>query len=353
MNIHLWSPGFRGTPNGITAFSNELASGLSSAGHELRLFGKSDAPAFSSTRAFGARILTSCALRRPEHIISAHLNFGPAARWAHTVLGTSYSLVCHGIDVDPALSPSRRKALRAADQIIAVSEWTRQRVLDLGGIDAARVKVLQNTFDEARFTVGAKPAALLARYGLRPDDKVVLTVGRLDSTERYKGYDRLLRALPAIQATCGPVRYLLAGRGDDRARLEVMARELGVQGAVTFVGFVPDDELADHYRLADVFAMPSTGEGFGIVFLEAMGCGTPVLAGNRDGSIDALDGGRLGLLVNPLDVTAIAHGVNSLLSRQGPGLWFDRNALHEAVSQRFGRVAFRKTLDQLFPWAAA
>ncbi len=353
MNIHLWSPGFHSAPNGITAFSNELASGLSSAGHELRLFGKADAPAFSSTPAFGARILISCALHRPDHIISAHLNFGPAVRWAHRALGTSYSLVCHGIDVDPALSPSRRKALRAAEQIIAVSEWTRQRVLDLGGIDPARVKVLPNTFDEARFTVGAKPAALLDRYGLRDDEKVVLTVGRLDSAERYKGYDRVLRALPAIQEACGPVRYLVAGRGDDRARLETMARELGVQDAVTFTGFVPVDELADHYRLADVFAMPSTGEGFGIVFLETMSCGTPVLAGNRDGSVDALDGGRLGLLVDPLEVTAIAGGVISLLSRQGPALWFDRNALHDAVSQRFGRAVFRKTLDQLFPRAAA
>lgn len=353
MNIHLWSPGFRGTPNGIAAFSNELASGLISAGHVLRLFGKADAPALSFTPAFGARILSSCALRRPDHIISAHLNFGPAAHLANRALGTSFSLVCHGIDVDPDLSRSRRKALRAADQIIVVSEWTRQRVLDLGGMDPARVKVLPNTFDEARFTVGAKSRALLDRYGLRDDEKIVLTVGRLDSTERYKGYDRMLQALPAIRDACGPVRYLLAGRGDDRARLEAMARELGVQDAVTFSGFVPDDELADHYRLADVFAMPSTGEGFGIVFLEAMSCGTPVLGGNRDGSVDALDGGRLGLLVDPLDVTEIAGGVSSLLSRQGPGLWFDRNALHDAVSQRFGRAVFRKTLDQLFPWAAA
>jgi len=188
---------------------------------------------------------------------------------------------------------------------------------------------------------------LAKRYNLRASERVVLTVARLDPGEDYKGYDRILQALPSIQAACGPVRFLLAGKGNDRPRLEAMARDLGVGHAVTFAGFVPDAELADHYRLADVFAMPSTGEGFGIVFLEAMACGTPVLAGNRDGSVDALDGGRLGHLVAPNDVDAIANGIIALLKRQGPGWWFDRQALHDAVTQRFGRTAFRETLRKV------
>ena len=221
-------------------------------------------------------------------------------------------------------------------------------MLDLGGIDPARVAVLPNTIDEARFTVSARPERLVKRYNLQADERVVLTVARLDPGEGYKGYDRVMRALPAIQAACGKVRFLLVGKGDDRARLEMIASDLGVERTVTFAGFVPDEELPDHYRLADVFAMPSTGEGFGIVFLEAMACGTPVLAGNRDGSVDALDAGRLGLLVDPGDVSAIANGIIALLSQRGPKWWFERQALHDAVIQRFGRKAFRDTLRKAF-----
>ena len=114
------------------------------------------------------------------------------------------------------------------------------------------------------------------------------------------------------------------------------------------VSLISDVAMAEHYRLADVFAMPSTGEGFGIVFLEAMGSGTPVLGGNQDGSVDALDGGKLGLLVDPTSVDAIADGLIALLKRQGPDLWFEREHLAEAVKATYGREAFRQKVSELF-----
>ncbi len=145
------------------------------------------------------------------------------------------------------------------------------------------------------------------------------------------------------------MRYILVGRGDDAARIQAMARELRLESAVTMPGFVEERELADHYRLADVFAMPSTGEGFGIAFLEALACGTPVLAGNRDGSVDAVDGGKLGLLVDPMDVHRIEEGLIALLRREGPRWWFERQALHDAVTARFGHAAFRRALARILP----
>ena len=362
LKFHLWSPVFSGFGGGIAAFSRELAFGLYHLGHDLRLIGKLDKPGawngsplwgtadvserLRSPR-FAAGALAHCARYRPDHLISIHLNFGPVAHWAKRVFGIPYTVVAHGIDVHERLSYPKRAALRCAHQIIAVSSWTRQRVLEIDGIDPMRIAVLPNTVDQARFTVAAKPARLAERYNLHVDEKVILTVARLNSGECYKGYDRIMQALPEIQAVCGPVRFLLVGDGDDRARLEKMAGNLGLTHAVTFAGFVPDNELVEHYRLADVFAMPSTGEGFGIVFIEAMACGTPVLAGNCDGSVDALDGGRLGRLVDPNDIGAIASGIIALLKRQGPRLWFDRQGLHDAVIGRFGRAAFRQNLQNV------
>jgi glycosyltransferase involved in cell wall biosynthesis len=207
---------------------------------------------------------------------------------------------------------------------------------------------LPNTFDEGRFRVQPRRPQLFSPHDIDVDDKVILTIGRLDASERYKGHDQLLQALPAVQAACGAVRLLIIGEGDDRGRLESMSYALGVQRSVTFCGFVPVEHLAGYYALADAFAMPSTGEGFGVVFLESMGCGTPVLAGSRDGSVDALDRGRLGLLVDPTDTRAVAAGLIALLKRQGPSWWFDRHALSHAVMERFGRAAFRSTLRQVF-----
>ena len=356
LKLHLWAPAFTGFGGGIASFSRAIALGLKDLGHEIRLFGKVDRSAYfdglrlsgtgqyapiSRSHTFAAKILAAATFDRPDHILSTHVNFGPVAHLAKRTLGTPYTLVAHGIDIHPGLKADTLAALRAADRIVAVSSWTRGRVLDLGGIEPDRVSVLPNTFDKSRFCVGPRPVELARRYGIQPHERVVLTVARLAADERYKGYDRILYALSKLQNECGSIRFVLVGQGEDQSRITALARRLGVDHLITFAGFISDHELADHYRLADVFAMPSTGEGFGIVFLEAMGCGAPVVAGNRDGSVDALDHGRLGCLVDPTDVTAIAGGIRSLLEKRGPEWWFDRSKLSSAVTDRFGDDAFR------------
>ncbi|HKY98876.1 MAG TPA: glycosyltransferase family 4 protein [Gemmatimonadaceae bacterium] len=364
MKLHIWAPGFTGFGGGITVFSRELALGLKEQGHDVQLFGKHDHagawPGFQlwgtahyatslKTPRFAAGCLSSAARHKPDYIISTHVNFGPAANLARKFFDLPYCLVAHGIDIHPELPARTIESIRKADKIIAVSAWTRERVLALGGVDPSRIDVLPNTFDESRFGVASKPKALTRRYGISDKAKIVLSVARLDATERYKGYDRLIRSLPRLEQECGPIHFILVGEGEDKQRADAVSKVLGVERHVTFAGFVADDELADHYRLADVFAMPSTGEGFGIVFLEAMGCGTPVVAGNRDGSVDALAGGELGVLVNPESVDEIIAGIKQLVRCEGPVWWFNRSALHQEIVNRFGRTAFRERLCCLFP----
>ena len=196
---------------------------------------------------------------------------------ARRLFGIRYVIVAHGIDIHPDLSAARRRALRNADAVWAVSRWTRDRAVAVG-MAAERISVLSNTVDDRRFDPAPPGDGLRARHGIPDGTRVLLTVARLDAAERYKGYDIVLRALPALQASIGPVLYLLVGTGDDRARIEQLARELGVAASVRFCGFVDDDALPALYRLADAFVMPSQGEGFGIVFLEAMASGTPAVA---------------------------------------------------------------------------
>jgi glycosyltransferase involved in cell wall biosynthesis len=141
--------------------------------------------------------------------------------------------------------------------------------------------------------------------------------------------------------------YLIVGKGNDTERVQALAAELGMADCLTLCGFVPDEELADHYRLANVYAMPSDGEGFGIVFLEAMACGIPVLAGNLDGSVDALADGKLGQLVDPRSIEAIADGLVALLSGKGPADWFKPEILRAQCMEHYGQGAFREGALQL------
>ncbi|MGB8990652.1 MAG: glycosyltransferase [Desulfobaccales bacterium] len=155
---------------------------------------------------------------------------------------------------------------------------------------------------------------LLDRYGLR-GKTVLMTMGRLVSSEQYKGLDEILEVLPALLKSIAHVAYLIVGDGDDRPRLEAKAQALGLEDRVVFTGFIPEADKADHYRLADVFVMPGRGEGFGIVFLEAMACGIPVVGSRLDGSREALRDGTLGILVDPRRPDELLAGILAALKR--------------------------------------
>ena len=108
--------------------------------------------------------------------------------------------------------------------------------------------------------------------------------------------------------------YIIAGEGGDRDRLEAKVSKLKLNNQVRFTGFVSEERKADHYRLADAFLMPSQGEGFGIVLLEAMACGIPVMASKIDGSYEALLQGKLGVVVDPRNSESVIQGIKEILT---------------------------------------
>jgi len=368
-NIHIWAPDLFSTTGEIQAFSRYLIDAVRAGASSkyFRALIKNDLPdvipdkrALHNFNAYGnwplrlrsARFALGCMRHawreRPGLIVSTHLNFGPLAMVARQSIGAPYILVAHGIDAWGITNASRKKALRKADLTLAVSNYTRDRLIQEVGLDAARVKILPNTFAAERFAIAPKPPQLLQRYGLRPDTPVILTVCRLADTECYKGYDQIIKAMPEIVRAVPEARYLLVGKGPDRPRIERLIAEAGVQDAVILAGFVPDEELAEHYNLCDIFAMPSRAEGFGIVYLEALACGKPVLAGNKDGSRDALGGGELGLLVDPDDTAEIAAEIIRVLRREH---WrqeiFNPELLRRRVIELFGFEAFKHAVADL------
>ncbi len=271
-------------------------------------------PARSGRLAFIVQAL--CAMRKDgpfDVIFCGHLYMAPLAALLSKAAGTPLWLQIHGIEAWQRPRHLQRWAAECSNLVTSVSRHTRRLFLGWANCPPEAVKVLPNTVDE-RFSPGLKPDALLERHGLS-GSKVLLTVSRLASSERYKGHDRVISAVAALRPTHPDLVYVIAGDGDDRPRLEELARELGVAEAVRFIGYVPDSELPDLYRAADVFVMPSTGEGFGIVFLQALASGIPAIGGGNDGSRDPLRDGADGWLVEANDISSIKRGIQGALAK--------------------------------------
>lgn len=361
--VHVWAPDLFSTKGGIQAFSRHFIEALTT--KDVRVLVKNDFsedapdddlfrlfnvcghwPAPLRTPRFALECLRQALLERPSLIVSTHLHFGPVAQIIRRITGAPYVLVAHGIDAWRLNSRFRRKALRQADLVLAVSRYTRDWLVQETGLDSGRVRILPNTFSPERFAIRAKSPRLLRKYGLTRQTPVILTVCRLAGGERYKGYDQIIKALPRILREAPGARYLLVGTGPDRPRIEKLVAEAGVENAVTLAGLVPDEELVEHYNLCDVFAMPSKAEGFGIVYLEALACGKPVLAGNQDGARDALADGELGLLVDPDDTDEIAAEIIRVLRREHPHHnIFSPELLRRRVTELFGFEAFKFAVD--------
>lgn len=270
------------------------------------------------TRGVGGKIcyalalLRSCLVHRPcSMILCGHINLLPLAFFARALLPGSCPvvLVVHGID---AWWPSQRRFVAQLDALISVSEFTKARFLAWAAPTHAKSFILPNCVDLARFTPGEKPARLARKYGLE-GKQVLLTVGRLSAAERYKGIDEVLDVLPSLAEELPSLAYLIVGEGTDRVRLEGKAAQLGLGDRVKFAGRISDAELLAHYRLADAFVMPGWGEGFGIVYLEALASGLPVVASKLDASAEVVAGCEWASTVDPKVPDELKAGIRAVL----------------------------------------
>jgi phosphatidylinositol alpha-1,6-mannosyltransferase len=177
----------------------------------------------------------------------------------------------------------------------------------------ARIRVLPWALDpqfEALVAAGSHPT-LPANF---PRGRVILTVGRWLADERYKGMDTLITALPRLLTRWPELQLVLVGSGDDRAWLEDFAEKNGVMMHVHFLSGLSYAEIAACYQACEVFALPSRGEGFGLVYLEAMACGKPVVGGAHGGAPEIIQDGVTGYLVPHGDPIQLATAIQALLA---------------------------------------
>jgi phosphatidylinositol alpha-1,6-mannosyltransferase len=253
-------------------------------------------------------------VRSADFVLCGHMNLLTPAYLAAVRYRCPLYLMVYGIEAWQPTPSRLTNALTARlDWVLSISQTTADRFAGWAQLRDVPVDILPNAIDLGAFGPGAKDPALLKRYGLE-GKTVLMTFGRLAPLE-LKGFDDVMTLLPRLLELDDKLVYVIMGDGKDRARLQDKARQLGLESRVVFTGRIEEREKAAHYRLADLYVMPSRGEGFGFVFLEAMACGIPVVASRLDGGIEAVRNGQLGVLVDPRSPDDLERGIVEGLRR--------------------------------------
>jgi phosphatidylinositol alpha-1,6-mannosyltransferase len=235
--------------------------------------------------------------------------------------------------------------MQKADWILANSDNTRDTLVSLIGVEPQRVALIYPTVDEDRFRQGRPDENLSSAIGLEGGKKLILSVGRL---HRRKGFDNVIRSLPALLEQGLDAEYALIGIGEDLAYLQGLARELDVADRVHFLGHVSYENLPRWYNTCDLYAMPNRdidgdSEGFGLVFLEAAASGKPAIAGKAGGTGSAVLEGVTGLRVDGENVAEIAAALERLLNDPA-----ESARMGQAARQRvLANFTHKRRVDQL------
>ena len=285
---------------------------------------------------FGARIAVAEFAGRSSWLFHTHIAVARVQQFIPRRLGRPYGVFLHGIEVWSPLAASDRRLMDRAALVVTNSAHTARRAAEANpGLPSIAVCPLAYA-----------PTGPLQRINFSEDAATVLTVARMASTERYKGHDQLIEALPELRKHVPAVRLMFVGTGDDVERLRQKARDCGVGDRVVFTGFLPDAALTETYRDAAVFAMPSRGEGFGLTYLEAMSAGLPCVGSVHDAAPEIIEDGKTGFLVNQANISELADRLRMLLTdrerrmemgRRGRERW-EREFTYEQFRRRFLRT---------------
>ena len=290
----------------------------------------------------GARV----AWRKAKLIIAGYPSLGPLGPAARVLAPKAKTVViAHGIEVWEPLPVFRRLALREADLVLTPTKHTANQVALHQGVAEERIRVLPWALDPD-FTALISPMLLPALPAGFTAGRVILTVGRWSADERYKGVDTLIIALARLLPQHPELQLVVAGVGGDQSWLEQIADGCGVRPHVHFLRGLSYAEIAACYSACEIFAMPSRGEGFGLVYLEAMACGKPVIGGSHGGAPEVIEDGKTGFLVEHGDAGQLATSLQTLLA--DPTLGREMGARgRERVEKEFHFEIFAKSLKRI------
>jgi glycosyltransferase involved in cell wall biosynthesis len=283
---------------------------------------------------------------RSDILILSHINLLIVA-WLVKKIAPKKKIIlfAHGIEVWQQLSKRKRSMLKCCTQVFSVSNFTCKQLHQLHGLPSQKCIVLNNCLDPfLPLPLEVKNQQILGKYGFNDTHKILFTLTRLSSTERYKGYDKVMESVTKLKVKYPELRFFLAGTYDmaEKEFLEALKQKSDLNEYLYTPGYIPDEELGNYFSMADLYVMPSIKEGFGIVFIEAMYYGLPVIAGNLDGSVDALCNGALGILVDPNNQEEITNAIEKVIE--------NRNAFipnRDLLMKKFSYDTYKNNLTTL------
>lgn len=282
--------------------------------------------------AFGLQIGRAIVGKRPDLVLFLHINLARAAFIARLLGKRRYGIVAYGVEMWSPLDRLRRHALLNAPLVLSISDYTATQIELQQRLPRARVQVIPLALEprwlEATNVAPSPEPAVRGGHAPR-----LLSVSRLDPNARGKGIDDVIRALPAVLAVIPDAKYHVVGDGADRGYLEQVAKETGVAASTLFRGSLSHLELIAEYRQADAFVLPSQREGFGLVFLEAMAYGKPVIARRAAAAVEVIVDGQTGVLID--DERGLAPAIISMLTNRDAAVAMGRagqQRTHEVYS---------------------
>jgi len=320
----------RGVPLEIDVWAlHDAPHSTSDVAREVGL--KNPVRSFRAFRSSRLAMLAEAARARTDVdlVFTSHIGVGPVAR-ALRPLREKAPIVqfLHGVECWRPLPAHQRFGLDGTDLLISNSAFTLDRFF-----------LWNPAYHDkpSRVCWLGLPTDRATREPLPPDPDAglsVLIVGRIHPEERYKGHAELISAWPHVLRQCPGARLDIVGDGDARPAYEAQAERIGLlrSGAVRFWGRIPDRDLRERYRNATAFAMPSRGEGFGLVYLEAMAAGVPCVGSRDDAAREVIRHDETGLLVRYGDRLGLARALVELL-------------VDGDERDRFGRAARERVLS--------
>jgi phosphatidylinositol alpha-1,6-mannosyltransferase len=279
-------------------------------------------------------------------VLAAHPYLALPAAWMKSLSPQLKTIVMsHGVEVWNPLPRLRRRALLSVDLVLAPSSDTAQKLAEIQGVSAAKIRKLAWPLNPDFLKMADKPAKLPLPKNF-PEGRAILTVGRWAASERYKGVDDLIRAVAQLQMKFPGLRLAAVGNGNDLPRLKKIAGDLGASGSVRFLTNLSRDEIAACYTRSEIFALPSTGEGFGLVFLEAMAFGKPLIGAARGGITDIIEDKVNGLLVPAGDLKSLVDVLAELLENESLRMELGRRGA-ETVRHRYSFDVFVDDLERI------
>lgn len=285
-----------------------------------------------------------------DTIILSHVNLAPIACFVKFLKPQCRIILwTHGIEVWRPLKGLKKRLVEVADEIIAVSAFTKSELVKRHDIVAERIKVIPNALDPYFVIPEIKENhknTIRAQYQIPVDAPLFFALTRLKNSEQQKNYDLVIQAIAALKDEGIAAYYMLGGKYEDAEyqRIQDLAISLNIQKQIILTGFIADEAISNYYQAADAFVLPSEKEGFGLVFIEAQACGLRVIAGNQDGSKETFTEGFSGYTININELDSLKKHLKKIVHK--PDLQ-TKKAIQESVIKGFDYHIFKNQIEKL------